>query len=156
SGGVFLSGATLPPSSGRWPLRRARRRAVPAFGNSSPTRSAPSRRAPGDSARRTPDESGRPPEAASRDRSGTRPAGHRESTTSGGGASWRGTVVAAVPGWGGRPVLEPPFADTPATSERRNSRPLPPDGRRSTGCGPTSTAEQRGDGASPVAGAFRE
>jgi hypothetical protein len=52
--GVFLTGAIPPASTGRWLLRRARWRAVPAFANSSRGRAAPApRRQRGCSGRRT-------------------------------------------------------------------------------------------------------
>ena len=61
SGGVFLSGASRPASTGRWRPRRARRRGARASGNSSPAPSGPSRRGWGDTESRTPvDQFGHP------------------------------------------------------------------------------------------------
>jgi hypothetical protein len=54
---VFLSVATRPASTERWPARRAPQRGAPAFDNSSPAGSGPSRRGWRDSARRSAGES---------------------------------------------------------------------------------------------------
>jgi hypothetical protein len=155
SSGVFLSGASRPASSGRWRPRPARRHGAPASGNSTPARSAPSRHALGDTARRTPRESVWPPAAASRDPSGTRRAAGPGPAASRVGASAPGTVAQDVPGWVWRPAPGDPSAGTPATIERPNSRPPQCDARRPRGSGPTLTAGPRDDGASPVAWTFQ-
>jgi hypothetical protein len=156
SSGVFLSAASPPASTERSRPRRARPHAARASGNSSPTPSAPSRHALGDSARRTPGESIRSPAAASRDRFGTRRGARPGSTASRVAVSAKWIVAADVPGWVWRPVPASPSVGTPATSERPNSQRPRPDWRRPRDAGPTPTAEQRGDGASPVAWALRE
>jgi len=155
SSGVFLTAASPPASSARWPPRRARQPDGRASGSSSPTRSAPSRHARGDSARRTPGESVRSPAAASRDPSRTRRGARLGPTASRVAVSPQGRVAGAVPGSAGGSGPASLSVGTPAPSGRPNSRRPRPDGRLPRDAGPTLTAEPRGDAASPVVWLFQ-
>src|SRR5215471_12637173 len=155
SRGVFLSAAIRRGSSARSRPRRARRRVARASGNSSLSRSGPSRRARDDSARRTSGGSVRPRAAASTARFGTPLAPRRESATSPGAVSLPPTAVEDVPGSVSPPDRVSPCVDRFAASERPNSRRLRSAAPRPRDSGPTPTAEQHDDGASPVAWAYQ-
>jgi hypothetical protein len=154
--GVVLSAASLAASTEQWRPRRARPRDARASGSSIPTPSVPSRHVRCDTGHRTAGESLRSRVAASRDPSGTLPATPLASTSSPTDASPWARVAAGVPAPAWRPGHAFPFGGRPATSGTLNSPPrrrgAPPWGAT----GPTSTAELRGDGASPVAWAFQE
>ena len=118
SSGVFLSGANPPASTGRWRPHRARSRGARVSGNSIPTRSAPSKRGRGGTARRTLARSIRSLGPRSRARSDTRHEGHPGPATSRVGVSALSTGAAVGPAWACPPAPGSPLVGTPATSER--------------------------------------